>query len=168
MSQSSAEQPSPATTDVARHLTMPFASLDSTTPIGQAVIRRLRDEQLIWLTTVDEHGIPHPLPVTFLWDAAQASFLTYSRTDRGRLADLEHNATVALHFDVSGGDIIVITGTAIVSNHDLPSDQIPEWVEKYRDLLARLGMSAKQSAASASVPIRIRPVTLRYAPNPLA
>lgn len=167
MSQSSAEQPSPATTDVARHLTMPFASLDSTTPIGQAVIRRLRDEQLIWLTTVDANRIPQPLPVTFLWNAARATLLTYSRTDRGRLADLERNANVALHFDVSNGDIIVITGTAAVSDQDPPSDQIPEWVDKYRELLARLGMTAKQSAASASIPVRIRPLTLRYAPNPL-
>jgi len=68
------------------------------------------------------------------------------------------------HFDVRNGDIIVITGTAAVSDQDLPSDQIPEWVDKYRDLLARLGMTAKQSAASASIPVRIRPLTVRYAP----
>jgi PPOX class probable F420-dependent enzyme len=167
MSQSSAGQPSLPTAGVARHLTMPFALLDPTTPIGQVVVRRLRDEQLIWLTTVDDYGIPQPLPVTFLWDAVQATFLTYSRTDRGRLADLEQNANVALHFDVSSGDIIIITGTAAVSDQDGPSDQIPEWVDKYRDLVAHLGMTAKQSAASASIPVRIRPLTLRYAPNPL-
>ena len=167
MTQSSAGQPSPPTTGIARHLTIPFEVLDPTTPIGQVVARRLQDEQLIWLTTVDANGIPQPLPVTFLWDAAQATFLTYSRTDRGRLADLERNANVALHFDVSSGDIIVITGTAALSDQDPASDQIPEWVDKYRELLARLGMSAKQSAASASIPVRIRPLTLRYAPNPL-
>ncbi len=71
------------------------------------------------------------------------------------------------HFDVRNGDIIVITGTAAVSDQDLPSDQIPEWVDKYRDLLTRLGMTAKHSAASASIPVRIRPLTVRYAPNPL-
>jgi PPOX class probable F420-dependent enzyme len=167
MSQSSAGEPSLPTTPLARHLTIPFELLDPTTSIGQVVLRRLRDEQLVWLTTVDDHGIPQPLPITFLWDAAQATFLTYSRTDRGRLADLERNANVALHFDVSRGDIIIITGTAALSEQDLPSDQIPEWVDKYLDLLARLGMTAKQSAASASIPVRIRPLTLRYAPNPL-
>lgn len=167
MSQSSAGQPSLSTTPLARHVTMPFELLDPTSPIGQVVVHRLCNEQLIWLTTVDANGIPQPLPVTFLWDAAQATFLTYSRTDRGRLADLEQNANVALHFDLSSGDIIVITGTAAVSDQDGPSDQIPEWVDKYRELLARLGMTAKQSAASASIPVRIRPLTLRYAPNPL-
>jgi hypothetical protein len=74
---------------------------------------------------------------------------------------------VALHFDASGGDIIVITGTAAVSEQDVPSDQMPAWVDKYRDLLARLGMTAQQSAASTSVAVRIRPLTVRYAPNPL-
>ncbi len=73
MSQSSAEQPSHPNASVARHLLMPFESLDPTTPIGQTIARRLRDEQLIWLTTIDENGTPQPLPVTFLWDAVQAT-----------------------------------------------------------------------------------------------
>jgi len=167
MSRTSAAQTPRSEVALARHVTMPFEALDPTTPIGQAVARRLREERLIWLTTIDQSGVPQPLPVTFLWDSVQATILTYSRTDRGRLADLERNPNVALHFDASGGDIIVITGTAAVSEQDAPSDQIPEWVDKYRDLLARLGMTAQQSAASASVAVRIRPLTVRYTPNPL-
>jgi PPOX class probable F420-dependent enzyme len=146
---------------------MPFETLDLATPIGQAIARRLREERLIWLTTIDQGGIPQPLPVTFLWDRVQGTILTYTRTDRGRLADLERNPNVAVHFDASGSDIIVITGTAAVSEQDVPSDQIPAWVDKYRELLARLGMTAHQPAASAPVAIRIRPLAVRYAPNPL-
>ena len=104
--------------------------------------------------------------MTFLWDSAQGTLLTYSRADRGRLADLERNPNVALHFDASAGDIIVITGTAAVSEQDVSSDQIPAWVDKHRDLLARFGMTAQQSAASASIAIRIRPLIIRYSPNP--
>ena len=167
MSQTSAAQAPHSGVALARHVAMPFEALDPTTPIGQVVARRLREERLIWLTTIDQRGVPQPLPVTFLWDSVQATILTYSRTDRGRLADLERNPNVALHFDASGGDIIVITGTAAVSEQDVPSDQMPEWVDKYRDLLARLGMTAQQSAASASVAVRIRPLTVRYTPNPL-
>ena len=167
MSQPSADQTPLSNAAIARHVSLPFESLDPATPIGQIVARRLREERLIWLTTVDEAGVPQPLPVTFLWDQTDATILTYSRADRGRLADLERNANVALHFDVSGGDIIVITGIAAVSMQDPPSDQIAAWVEKYRELLARLGMSAQQSASSASIPLRIRLLTLRYAPNPL-
>ncbi|SRR6266545_7810507 len=93
--------------------------------------------------------VQQPLPVTFLWDTVQATILTYSRPDRGRLADLERNPNVALHFDVSSGDIIVITGTAAVSEQDAPSDQVPEWVDKYRDLLARLGITAVEWIGSS-------------------
>jgi len=50
---------------------------------------------------------------------------------------------------VSSGDIIVITGTAAVSEQDAPSDQVPEWVDKYRDLLARLGITAVEWIGSS-------------------
>lgn len=167
MSQSFSDPSAPGAGAVAHHVYAPFALLDLATPVGQIVARRLRDEQLIWLTTIDEQTMPQPLPVTFLWDAAQGTILTYSRTDRGRLAHIQHNPNVALHFDVSAGDILVITGQAAISPDDPPSDQLPAWVEKYQALRARLGMTAKQSAESASVAVRIRPLSLRYAQNPL-
>jgi PPOX class probable F420-dependent enzyme len=167
MSQHPPDPATPAGGPVIHHVYAPFALPDPATPVGQIIARRLRDEQLIWLTTIDEQSMPQPLPVTFLWDAAQATFLIYSRTDRGRLDHIQRNPNVALHFDVSAGDILIITGHAAVSPDDPPSDQLPAWVEKYRALVARLGMTAGQSAASASAPVRIRPLSLRYAPNPL-
>ena len=166
MMQQHPDPASPPRQSVAQHVYGPFVPPDPTTPVGQIIARRLREELFIWLTTIDENGVPQPLPVTFLWGEAQATFLTYSRTDRGRLADIQRNPNVALHFDVSGGDIIILTGEATVSADDPPSDQIAAWVEKYSALLARLGMGAKQSAESASVSLRIRPLTLRYAQNP--
>jgi PPOX class probable F420-dependent enzyme len=165
MAQQHPDPETPPRQDVAQHTYGPFVRPDPTTSSGQIVARRLRDELFIWLTTIDENEVPQPLPVTFLWDEAQATLLTYSRTDRGRLAHIQRNPNVALHFDLSGGDIIIITGEAAVSVDDPPSDQVPAWVEKYSDLLTRLGMTAKQSAESASIPLRIRPLTLRYAQN---
>ena len=167
MAQEHSGPPTPSPKDVAHHMYGPFVPPDPTTPSGQIVARRLRDELFIWLTTVDENEVPQPLPVTFLWDEAQATFLTYSRLDRGRLAHIQRNPNVALHFDLGGGDIIIITGEVAVSADDPPSDQVAAWVEKYSQLLARLGLTAKQSAESASVPLRIRPLTLRYAHNPI-
>jgi PPOX class probable F420-dependent enzyme len=166
MSTQSPDAETPAKAIAVHHYYDPFELPDPATPSGESVARRLREERFIWLTTVDENDVPQPLPVTFLWDESQSTLLTYSRTDRGRLEHIQRNPKVALHFDVSGGDIIIITGEAHVSADDLASDQIPAWVEKYRDLLGRLGMTPKQSAESASVPLRIRPLTLRYTPNP--
>jgi hypothetical protein len=41
---------------------------DEGTEFGARVARRLREEQVVWLTTVTPAGAPLPRPVGFLWD----------------------------------------------------------------------------------------------------
>jgi PPOX class probable F420-dependent enzyme len=167
----SAQHPDSATPSpqrIVHQLYMPFQLPDNASPAGKSVARRLHDEPFVWLTTVDEEGVPQPLPVTFLWDEAQATFLTYSlpESERGRLAHIRDHPKVALHFEGSGGDYIIITGEAAVSADDPPADQVPAWVAKYQAFYPQfLGMTVKQ-AASATIPLRIRPLTLRYVANP--
>ena len=147
-----------------RHREVPFQSPDPSTPAGQSVIRRLHDDLFIWLITVDATGTPHTLPVGFLWDEAQATFLTYSapEADRDRLAHIRQNPKVGLHFnfDLSGRDSFILTGEASISTGDLPSDQIPAWREKYQALFSQMGMTLQQAAALAPVALRIRPLTM--------
>ncbi len=142
---------------------MTFQLPDPSTPFGERVARRLRDERLIWLTTVDAKGMPQPAPVWFLWDEATSTFLIYSLSDAKRLAHLQQNPRVALNLDGngSGGDIIVITGQAHVSSADPSADQLPTYVEKYRDFIARSFTTPKNFAAKYSVALRIRPVAIR-------
>src|SRR5712691_9640177 len=142
---------------------MPFQLPDPSTPFGERVARRLRDDRLIWLTTVDAKGMPQPTPVWFLWDAATATILIYSRADAKRLAHLQQNPRVALNFDGkgSGCDIIVITGQAQMSSDDPPADQLPTYVEKYREFIARLYATPQKFAAVYSVALRIHPVAVR-------
>jgi PPOX class probable F420-dependent enzyme len=142
---------------------MTFQLPDPSTPFGERVARRLRDERLIWLTTVDAKGMPQPAPVWFLWDEATSTFLIYSRGDAKRLAHLQQNPRVALNLDGngSGGDIIVITGQAHVSSTDPSADQLPTYVEKYRDFIARGFTTPKNFASIYSVALRIRPVAIR-------
>ena len=142
---------------------MTFQLPDPSTPFGERVARRLRDERLIWLTTVDAKGMPQPAPVWFLWDEATSTFLIYSLSDAKRLAHLQQNPRVALNLDGngSGGDIIVITGQAHVSSADPSADQLPTYVEKYRDFIARGFTTPKNFASIYSVALRIRPVAIR-------
>src|SRR5438105_4153444 len=118
---------------------MTFQLPDTAKPFGERVARRLRDERLIWLTTVDAKGMPQPTPVWFLWDEATSTFLIYSRADAKRLLHLQGNPRVALNFDGSGtgGDIIVFTGQAQVSSDDPSADKLTTYVVKYRELIAR-------------------------------
>ncbi len=133
------------------------------TPFGERVARRLRDERLIWLTTVDARGMPQPTPVWFLWDEATSTFLIYSRSDAKRLAHLQQNPRVALNFDGngSGGDIIVITGQVQISPDDPPADRSPIYVEKYRDFIARSYATPEHFASIYSIALRIRPMSIR-------
>jgi PPOX class probable F420-dependent enzyme len=113
---------------------MVFQLPDPSTPFGERVVRRLHNDLLIWLTTVDVKGTPQPTPVWFLWDEATSTFLIYSRADAKRLTHMQQNPRVALNFDGNGkgGDIVVITGQAQVSSDDPPAYQLPSYVEKYR------------------------------------
>ena len=134
---------------------------DPSTPFGERVARRLREEHLIWLTTVDAFGTPQPNPVWFLWDGD--SVLIYNRNDARRIAHVQRNPRVALNFDgdKQGGDIIVVTGTAQLMPEEPPTDQLPAFVDKYKDLMRRLNYTPESFAAAYSVAIRVRPRTVR-------
>ena len=142
---------------------MTFQLPDPSTPFGERVARRLRDERLIWFTTVDAKDMPQPTPVWFLWDEATSTFLIYSRSDAKRLAHMQQNPRVALNFDGngSGGDIIVIIGETQVSTDDPPADQLPTYVEKYRDFIARSYQTPENFASIYSVALRIMPMAIR-------
>ncbi len=142
---------------------MAFQLPDPSTPFGERVARRLREEHLIWFSTVDSKGTPQPTPVWFLWDEETSTILIYSRSDAKRLQHLQHSPLVALNFDGNGrgGDIIVITGEAQVSTQDPPADELSTYVEKYNDFIARSFGTPAQFAAIYSVALRIRPQALR-------
>ncbi|TMC21688.1 MAG: TIGR03667 family PPOX class F420-dependent oxidoreductase [Chloroflexi bacterium] len=142
---------------------MSFQLPDPTTAFGERVARRLRDEHLIWLTTVDTKGMPQPTPVWFLWDEASSTFLIYSQNEAKRLAHIQQNPKVALNFDGdgSGGNIIVFTGLAETSTTDPAVDQMPAYLEKYHDAIARLFTVPQNFAAMYSVALRIHPHAVR-------
>jgi PPOX class probable F420-dependent enzyme len=145
---------------------MSFQLPDPASPSGSSIARRLHDEPLIWLITVDAKGVPQPTPVWFLWDDATATLLIYSRANARRLAHIQQNSQVALHLEASGGrEVIVITGKASVSSNDPPVDQVLPYVEKYRDFFSRFQITPRQLAESLSVPLRVYPVSLKYAQN---
>ncbi len=102
------------------------------TPFGERVARRLREEPIVWLTSVDGNGTPQPNPVWFLWDGS--AVLVYSLTDAARNRHISRNPRVALNFDGDGkgGNIIVITGEARIVTDVPPADQYPEYVAKYK------------------------------------
>jgi PPOX class probable F420-dependent enzyme len=134
--------------------------IDTTTPFGEKVARRLRDEIVIWLVTVRPDGTPEPSPVWFHWDGD--SFLIYSLAKTARQRNIARNPHVALHFDSTrGADVVVFTGEATVDDAAPPAYANAAYVEKYRADLARIRVSPENFSLRYSVPIRIRPTNLR-------
>jgi PPOX class probable F420-dependent enzyme len=135
--------------------------IDESTEFGARAARRLREELLAWLTTVDGGGTPQPIPVWFLWDGDR-SILLYSRPGQAKVRNIERNPRVSLHLDGNGrgGDIIVCLGDARVSD-DEPAHRIPDYVEKYGGLIERNRWTPESFAADYSVPLRIALTRIR-------
>lgn len=134
---------------------------DPTTPFGERVRLRLRDEQLAWLTTVGADGTPQPNPIWFLWDGE--TFLVYNRATAHRLAHVRARPRVALHFDSNGrgGNIVVITGDAEIVEDVPPPHLLTAYLDKYGTAMKRVSGSLEGFSQSYPVPMRIRPSGLR-------
>jgi PPOX class probable F420-dependent enzyme len=130
--------------------------IDEGTEFGARVARRLREEMVVWLTTVTPAGAPLPRPVGFLWDGREAVSI-YSQPG-ARVRNIAANPQVTLNFDGDGrgGDIVVLLGTARVDPDAPAADANPAHLAKYAEQIAQFGMTPASFAARFSVPLRIR------------
>ena len=130
--------------------------IDEGTEFGARVARRLREESVVWLTTVTPSGAPLPRPVGFLWDGGEVVSI-YSQPG-ARVRNIAVNPKVTLNFDGDGqgGDVVVLAGTAEVDPDAPPADENPPHLEKYAAQIERFGMTPASYAARFSVPVRIR------------
>jgi PPOX class probable F420-dependent enzyme len=138
---------------------MAFA-LDPSTEFGARVARRLADELIGWLVTVNGRGAPQPSPIWFLWD--EGSILLYSQPETAKLRNVAANPRVAMHLpaDAVGDDVVIVSGRAAISD-DPPAHELPRYLDKYGELIERNGWTPESFAADYSVPLRIRPTGLR-------
>jgi PPOX class probable F420-dependent enzyme len=134
--------------------------LDASSEFGARVARRLREEMVIWLTTVRADGLPRPRPVWFHWNGE--TILIYSQPNRAKLRDLETNPRVSLNLDGNkqGGDIVIIAGEAAIEPGEPPAPDWPDYLEKYRARMARY-WTPESFLHEYSVPIRVTPTRLR-------
>ena len=135
--------------------------IDFTSDFGVRAERRLIEDQVVWLTTVDIHGKPQPRPVWFLWDGE--SLLVYSRPNAHKVRHIETNPHVTLNFnsDQSGGDIVTLLGEAHIAKSPINAGLIARYVEKYSQGMDDLSLSPVDFSITYSVAIRIIPTSLR-------
>ena len=136
---------------------------DPSTPFGQTVRTRLREERIIWLTTVAASGTPQPNPVWFLWREEDESLLIYHDSSAARLRTLAERPRVSLNFTstATGGGVIVLTGSVEVLDGHPAAHEVPDYAAKYGPGLEKRGRELAEFMAKYSVATRIRPDRVR-------
>ena len=135
--------------------------IDESSEFGARVTRHLREDTVVWLTTVSRSGRPLPSPVWFLWDGGD-SVLVYSM-DSARVRNVASNSHVSLNFDGDrrGGDIVVLSGTAAEATDAPPVDTNSDYLSKYSGLIEQIGHTPKSFAERYCVPLRVRITGIR-------
>ncbi len=131
--------------------------LDTTTEAGGRAERRLREEKIAWLTTVRADGQPQSVPVWFLWD--REAVLIYSQPGRQKLRNIERNPRVGLNLNSNarGGDVVRLEGAAEIVEGAPPANEVPPYVDKYRESITRIGLDEEGFARTYSVAVRVTP-----------
>ncbi len=134
---------------------------DFSTRFGRHASRRLRQETIIWLTTVDAKKTPQPRPVWFHWDGR--TILLFSQRSKAKLRHIARNPRVAvhLHTDKDGSDVVVLVGDAKVLSAPPSPDRLKSYLRKYRQGIKDLEMTVAQFAKDFSVPVLVTPRRLR-------
>ena len=135
--------------------------IDFTSRLGRHVKRRLRQEQIIWLTTIDSNNAPQPRPVWFHWD--DETILIFSERGKAKLRHIARNPKVSLNFntDEDGGDVAVIGGEAKIMEDPPPGNRVKAYLRKYREGIKNLDMTVAEFSAAYTVPILVTPKALR-------
>jgi PPOX class probable F420-dependent enzyme len=135
--------------------------IDESTEFGARAARHLREDIVVWLTTVSPRGAPLPMPVWFIWDGAE-SVVVYSQQG-ARVRNLEANPHVTLNFagDGRGGDIVVLSGEATIGGDTPSAAENPDYLAKYDSHIARINRTPESFAEHYNAPVRIELKRLR-------
>jgi len=136
---------------------MPAMS-DPTTSLSPEIARRLREEEIIWFTSVSPKGVPSSNPVWFYWD--EECIIVYSEPTSFRVRNLKSNPHVALALqgvDGLGNNVLTLNGEAELH----PNNKvIPDaYWKKYRRLLQH--DTPEGMTASYNVQIRVKLTRIR-------
>lgn len=122
----------------------------------------IKQEYVIWLTTIGSNLAPQPRPVWFIWD--QDSFLIFSQPGAHKLKHIKQHPNVSLHFNsdkTADEDVIVYGGIAKIDTNSPPAHKVPVYLKKYNAGIEALGATPEQFSQEYSVAIRVTPTSVR-------
>lgn len=140
---------------------MGFA-IDTSTEFGAETARRVVEEKLAWLTTVDHTGMPQPNPVWFLWD--DGSFVIFSQPNQAKLANIARSGRVSFNFEATADEeqITIFTGRAqIVDRATIGQEILDRFAAKYAQGMVNIKLPREQYEATYTAVIRFTPEKVR-------
>lgn len=130
---------------------------------GARAEQRLRDETIVWLTTVRPDGQPQTSPVGFVWDGYR--FLILTEPGKPKLRNLRGNPKVALHLDLEkdteDGGVLTIEGVATLDPEPLAEGEVSVYLDRYLDAMHGAGLTPEEAFAQLSAVIRVTPTRAR-------
>ena len=129
---------------------------DSPSAINR-IDRLLREELVLWLSSVRPDGRPHLVPIWFSWDGRE--ILIASKPNAQKVRNLRANAKVMLALGEAEDDFDVglLEGHAELLDEPTAAVLPPSHLAKYRIQMAAIGLSPAEFHATYSQVIRIVP-----------
>lgn len=136
--------------------------IDEASEFGARAARHLREDPVVWMTTVGTKGAPAPNPVWFLWDGA-AAVRVFTLPESDRVRHLRANPHVSLNFagNGQGGDIVVLSGIATLDPDGPQADELPDYLAKYEQHIPRIGLTPQLFRQRYGMPVTITLTRLR-------
>ena len=135
------------------------AGMDSPTSTAAAdrIDRMLRDETVVWLSSVGADGAPHLVPIWFSWDGT--ALLIASKPHAKKVRNLRVNPAVMLALGEPDEDFDVAMVKGVAELLDRPAEAVlpATHLAKYRSQMAAIGLTAAEFLATYSQVIRVRP-----------
>ena len=127
-----------------------------------AAAGRLREELVIWLTTVSASGQPQSSPVWFEWDGSE--FVIYGSKDGQKTRNIAANPRVGLHLDGNGQGCgnVIFEGTARIDEDPASVESVPPgYTAKYQARIEAFGWSPESLMRDYPHVIRVTPTRAR-------
>ena len=127
----------------------------------QGLIEAIDRAKIGFLTAVNAAGQPQTSPVWIHRDGDD--IIVYNKPTAARIRSIDSNQRVSINLrgDRAGHAAVTIEGHAAVDQTLPPANDLPGYVDKYREDIAHLGWTPTSFASDYSLPIRITVTRVR-------